>query len=126
MFTTRAFNTLRQYPSPTTVFTLPILLLLAFCFYRTTHDLDLVQLLVPHSELVLLQRRAAAAQPRRRSKKQRSVTPLTSVVKAPVDVSASKNATTLPTKLHHMSGQYQRDSGCATMGVSVIFVAMGV
>ena len=48
------------------------LLLLAFCFYRTTHDLGLgLQLIVLHSELVLLQRqlpRRPELQPRRRSK----------------------------------------------------------
>ena len=45
------------------------------------------------------------------------------VVIAPVDESARKTATTLPTGLHHMSKQYQRDSGCAALGVSVIFVS---
>ena len=102
-----------------------MLLILAFCFYRTTHDLGLgLQLLVLHSELVLLQRRLPRLpelQPRRRSKKHRSVTLLTSVVVGPVDESARKIATTPPTRLHHMSEQYQRDSGCAAMGVSVIF-----
>ena len=39
----------------TTAFMLPMLLLLEFCFYRTTHDADLdVQLVVLHPELVLL------------------------------------------------------------------------
>ena len=43
------------------MFILPMLLLLASCFYRTTHDLGLgLQLAVPHSELVLLQTTAAA------------------------------------------------------------------
>ena len=55
------FNVLRQYPTPTTVFILPILLLPEFCFYRTTHDLGLgLQQLILPSELVLLQRRTAA------------------------------------------------------------------
>ena len=54
MFTTRAFTVLRQYPTPTTVFTPPTLLLLPFC--RTTHDLGLgLQLIVLHPELVPLQ-----------------------------------------------------------------------
>ena len=56
---------------------LPMLLLLAFCFYRTTHDFGLgVQLIVLHSELALLQRqplhrhllRLPQLQPRRRLK----------------------------------------------------------
>ena len=59
---TRAVHVLKLYPTPTTVFILPILLLLASCFYRTAHDLGLGLLLtVLHSELVLLQRRTAAA-----------------------------------------------------------------
>ena len=42
MFATRAFKVLRQYPTPTTVFTIPILLPLEICFDRTTHDLSVV------------------------------------------------------------------------------------
>ena len=42
-----------------------------------------------------------------------SVTPFTSVVIALVDESGCKNATTLPTRLHHMSVQYQGDNGRA-------------
>ena len=42
MFTTRAFHVLRWYPTPTAVFILPmLLLLLALCSDRTTHDLGL-------------------------------------------------------------------------------------
>ena len=59
------------YPTPTTVFILPMLLLLAFCFYRTAHDVGLgLQLTVLDSELVLLQRqlpRLPQLQPRRQS-----------------------------------------------------------
>ena len=62
-------------------------------------------------------------QPRRRSKKQYSFAPLTSVVIAPVDESDRKIETTQPTRLHHLSGQHQRDSGRAAMAVSVIFVS---
>ena len=55
-------NVLRQYPAPTTVFILPILLLQELCFYRTTHDLGLgVQLLVLHPESAPLQRRTHVA-----------------------------------------------------------------
>ena len=36
IFTTCAFNVLKLYPTPTTIFILPFLLLLAFCFHRTT------------------------------------------------------------------------------------------
>ena len=98
MFTTRAFNVLRQSPTPTTVFMLPMLLLLEFCSDRTTHDLTLgLQLLVVHSKMVLLH-------PRRRSKKQRSVTLLTSVAKAPVDRCACKIATNTTNQTAHMSG----------------------
>ena len=44
-----------------------MLLLLEFCFYRTTRGLGLgVQLTVPHSELVLLQRELPRLPPRRR------------------------------------------------------------
>ena len=39
--TTRALNVLRWCSTPTTVFILPVLLLLEFCFYQTTHDLSL-------------------------------------------------------------------------------------
>ena len=39
---------LRQYPTPTTVFILPILLPLEFCFDRATHDLTVV---VPFTEV---------------------------------------------------------------------------
>ena len=60
-FTTRALNVLRQYPSTTTFYVLPILLLLAFCCHTTTHGLGLgLQPSVLHSELVLLQRRTVA------------------------------------------------------------------
>ena len=41
IFTTRALSVMRWYPSPATAFILPMLLLLASCFYRTTHDLGL-------------------------------------------------------------------------------------
>ena len=125
-FTTRAFNVLRQYPTPTTIFILPMLLLLAFCFYRTTRDLGLgvsclsyIQNWYCCNDARLPQ--LPELQPRRRSKKQHSVTPLSSVVVAPVDESARKTATTLPTRLHNKNGQ--RDCGCAAMGVSVIFVS---
>ena len=122
-FTTRALSVRRWYPTPTTTFILPMLLLLAFCFYRTTHDLGLgvsclscIQNFYCCNDARLP--RLSELQPRRRSKKQRSVSPLTSVVTASVDESASKTATTLQTRLHHKSKQYQRDSGCAAMGVS--------
>ena len=127
-FTTRAFDVLMQHPTPTTFFILPILLLLTFCFHRTAHDLGLG---VSCLSCILNWYSCNDArlpslpelQPRRRSKKRRSdVTPLTFVVIALVDESAYK-ISSLPTRLHHMSRQYQRDSGCAAMGVSVFFVS---
>ena len=55
MFTTRAFHVLKLYPTPNTVFILPMLPLPDVCFYRTTHDLGLgLPLLLLHPELVLL------------------------------------------------------------------------
>ena len=48
MFATRAFKVLRQYPTPTTVFTMPILLPLEICFDGATHDLSVV---VPFAEV---------------------------------------------------------------------------
>ena len=106
---------------------LPILLLPAFCFYRTAHDLGLGVNCVScvhnwHCCNDERLPRLPERQPRRRSKKLRSVTSLASVVVAPVDERA-RNPTTRPTRLHHKSKQYQRDSGFAAMDVSVILLS---
>ena len=122
IFTTRAFNVLRQHPTPTTIFMLPILLLLAFSFYRTTHNLGLgvsclscIQNWYSCNDRRLP--RLPELQQRRRSKKQRSVTPRTSVATAPVDESARETASSLPARLHKMggpasTGQWPCRDGC--------------
>ena len=95
-----------RHPTPPTVFMLPILLFPEFCFWRTTacRASRIGTDATTHG--------CRDGQSCNRGDDRRI---------APVDGSAHKIAA-LPTRLHHLSGQYQRVSGRAGMDVPCVLL----